>query len=147
MFEPSTSSTLRGFLFLSITYTRLAYKTITSAAHPEHLKPPKSADPSHFCAHFPPLLFASSQKTGVKRRVFVVSSHLQPFIRNLLQITSQYRGGNGDFVQPRPIFSRNRREYFLVKKWAFQLPPLTNSFSSKARQGKGYRPIFGVKKI
>lgn len=141
------TTNLRGFLFLSITYTRLAYKTITSAAHPEHLKTPKSAAPSHFRAHFPPLRFASSQKTGVKRRVFVASSHLQPFIRNLLQITSQYRREKGDFMQTRPIFSRNRREYFLVKKWAFQLPPLTNSFSSKARHTKAYRPIFGVKKI
>ncbi|HBY7698127.1 TPA: hypothetical protein MI881_27245 [Klebsiella pneumoniae] len=119
MFEPSTSSTLRGFLFLSITYPRIAYKTITSAVHPATQKTPKSAAPSHFRAHFPPLRFASSQKTGVKRRVFVVSSHLQPFIRNLLQITSQYRGGKGDFMQTRPISSRNRREYFLVKKQAF----------------------------
>lgn len=147
MYGTVSSSTLRGFLFLSITYTRFAYKSNTYAAHPEHLKPPKSAAPSHFCAHFPPLRFASSQKAWVKRRFFVASSHLQPFIRNLLQITSQYRRGKGDFMQTRPIFSRNRREYFLVKKWAFQLPPLTNSFSSKARHTKAYRPIFGVKKI
>lgn len=147
MYGTVASSTLRGFLFLSITYTRFAYKSNTYAAHPEHLKPPKSAAPSHFCAHFPPLRFASSQKTGVKRLVFVVSSHLQPFIRNLLQITSQHGRGKGDFVQPRPILSRNRREYFLVKKWAFQLPPLITGFLGKARHTKAYRPIFGVKKI
>lgn len=95
MYRTVASSTLRGFLFLSITYTRFAYKSNTYAAHPEHLKPPKSAAPSHFCAHFPPLRFTSSQKTEVKWRFRVVSSHPRPLIRNLLQITSQKQGVKG----------------------------------------------------